>query len=150
MAGQGRLSDILRSLNQANEVGRMIREAGFQLDKNEMKRCLAELAGSISEAKMELGILQGHLLDKDAELKAMGELLHTKASLRRRGDAYYKSRDNRPYGQPYCSYCWENENKLIHLHNRIFKKDVRLCPHCKNEYHATRTPYLEADGLLMS
>lgn len=149
MAGQGKLTDIMRSLNQANEVGRLIREAGFQLDKADMKRHLAELAGAISEAKMELGILQAHLFDKDAELKAMGDLLQTKASLRRRGDAYYKSRDNKPYGQPYCSYCWEGESKLFHLHNRILKKDVRICPHCKNEYQSSRTPYLEADGLLI-
>ncbi|MGB1091302.1 MAG: hypothetical protein ACPGYX_04200 [Oceanobacter sp.] len=149
MAGQGRLSDILRSLNQANEVGLAIRSAGFVLDKAEMKQNLAELAGAISEAKMELGILQGHLHDKDAELKAMGELLHTKSILRRRGDAYYKSREGRVYGQPYCSYCWESGQKLFHLHNRILKKDVRICPHCKNEYQAARTPYLEADALVI-
>lgn len=149
MAGQGRLSDILRSLNQANDIGLRIRSAGFVLDKPDMKACLAELAGAISEAKMELGILQGHLQDKDAELKAMGERLHTKAILRRRGDAYYKSKDNQVYGQPYCSYCWESGQKLFHLHNRIFKKDVRICPHCKNEYQAARTPFLDADSLMM-
>lgn len=149
MAGQGRLSDIMRSLNQANEVGLRIRSAGFVLEKSDMKAMLAELAGSISEAKMELGILQGYLQDKDVELKTMGELLHTKANLRRRGDGYYKSREGRPYGQPYCSYCWEHEHKLMHLHNRILKKDVRICPHCKNEYQAQRTPYLEADALMM-
>ncbi|WP_028294468.1 hypothetical protein [Oceanobacter kriegii] len=149
MAGQGRLSDIMRSLNQANEVGLRIRSAGYVLEKSDMKAMLAELAGSISEAKMELGILQGYLQDKDVELKTMGELLHTKANLRRRGDGYYKSREGRPYGQPYCSYCWEHEHKLMHLHNRILKKDVRICPHCKNEYQAQRTPYLEADALMM-
>ncbi|WP_221799814.1 hypothetical protein [Oceanobacter mangrovi] len=148
MAGQGRLSDILRSLNQANEVGFRIREAGFVLEKAELKTLLAELTGAISEAKMELGIMQGHLQDKDAELKAMGELLHAKANLRRRGDGYYKSRDGRLYGQPYCSYCWEGEQKQYHLHNRILKKDVRICPHCKNEYQAQRTPYLDADTLV--
>jgi len=148
MAGQGRVSDILRSLGQAGTVGQQIRQAGYVLEKSEMKILLAELAGSISEAKMELGILQGHLQDKDAELKAMGELLHTKANLRRRGDGYYKVREGRPYGQAYCSYCWEGEQKLYHLHNRILKKDVRICPHCKNEYQAQRTPYLEADALM--
>jgi hypothetical protein len=149
MAGLGRLSDIMRSLNQAGMVGQRIRESGFVLEKIEMKTSLAELAGAVSEAKMELGILQAHLQDKDAELKAMGELLHTKAQLRRRGDGYYKSRDGKVYGQPFCSYCWEGDQKLFHLHNRILKKDVRICPHCKNEYQSQRTPYLEADGLLL-
>ena len=126
-------------------MARALRSSGFNPDKNEQKRLLAELAGSVSETKMELALLQTIIEEKDAELLRMNEAFVYRGNLRRRGDGYYKTLDGRPYGQPYCSYCWEKDSELFHLHNRILSRDVRVCPHCKNEYQAVRTPFLEAD-----
>ncbi len=144
-ANHGTVASALRSLEGAQEVSRALRSAGFSPDKNEQKRLLAELAGSVSETKMELSMLQTIIEEKDAELLRMNEALVYRGNLRRRGDGYYKTLDSRPYGQPYCSYCWEKDSQLFHLHNRILSRDVRVCPHCKNEYQAVRTPFLEAD-----
>ena len=149
MPGQGTVEDVLRSLNFAQDVGKQIKEANYQLDKTDLKRLLADLTAAIASGKMELSLLQGVCEARDAELIRLNEMLVYKGNLRRRGDGYYKTLDGRPYGQPYCSYCWENSQKLLHLHSRILSKDVRICPGCKNEYQAARTPYLEADGMLL-
>lgn len=141
----GTVASALRSLEAAQDVARALRTAGFTPDKHEQKRLLAELAGSVSETKMELSMLQTIIEEKDAELLRMNEALVYRGNLRRRGDGFYKTLDGRPYGQPYCSYCWEKDSQLFHLHNRILSRDVRVCPHCKNEYQAVRTPFLEAD-----
>ena len=143
----GSVAAVLRSLRVAADVGIAVRKAGYQLPKDEMRRQLADLSGSISEAKLQLTLLQETIDEKDAELRRLNEVNAYKGSLRRRGDAYYKTYENRPFGQPYCSYCWESEQKHIHLHNKIFSKDVRVCPACKNEYQANRTPYIEAEDL---
>ncbi|HBS41039.1 MAG TPA: hypothetical protein DEA26_00060 [Oceanospirillales bacterium] len=144
-SNHGTVASALRSLEGAQEVARALRSSGFNPDKNEQKRLLAELAGSVSETKMELALLQTIIEEKDAELLRMNEAFVYRGNLRRRGDGYYKTLDGRPYGQPYCSYCWEKDSELFHLHNRILSRDVRVCPHCKNEYQAVRTPFLEAD-----
>tara|TARA_B100001109_G_scaffold201911_1_gene168723 strand:- start:115275 stop:115730 length:456 start_codon:yes stop_codon:yes gene_type:complete len=146
MAGQGTPEDVMRSLNFAQDVSKEIKQANYQMDRVELKRLLAELTAAIASSKMELSLLQGVCEARDNELIRLNEALVYKGNLRRRGDGYYKSIDGRPYGQPYCSYCWEGNQKLIHLHNRILSKDVRVCPHCKNEYQAMRTPFLEAEG----
>lgn len=146
MPGQGTVEDVLRSLNFAQDVGKQIKDANYSLERIELKQLLAELTAAIASSKMELSLLAGVCEARDAELIRMNEALVYKGNLRRRGDGYYKTVDGRPYGQPYCSCCWERDQKLIHLHSRILSKDVRVCPHCKNEYQALRTPYLEAEG----
>lgn len=147
-SNHGTVASALRSLEGAQDVARALRSSGFNPDKNEQKRLLAELAGSVSETKMELALLQTIIEEKDAELLRMNEAFVYRGNLRRRGDGYYKTLDGRPYGQPYCSYCWEKDSELFHLHNRILSRDVRVCPHCKNEYQAVRTPFLEADKVV--
>jgi len=147
MSAHGTVSAVLETLDGAQEVAKAIRSSGYLLDKNDLKRLLADLSASISETKMELTLLQGVIEEKDAELIRMHEAQVYRGNLKRRGDAYYKTLDGRPFGQPYCSYCWESDNRLFHLHNRILAREVRLCPHCKNEYQAIRTPFLEADKM---
>ena len=93
---------------------------------------------------MELSLLQDVIEEKDAELIRMHEAIVYRGNLKRRGDGYYKTLDGRPFGQPYCSYCWEKDSQLFHLHNKILSRDTRTCPHCKNEFQAVRTPFLEA------
>jgi hypothetical protein len=149
MSGQGRVEDVLRSINFAQEIGRRIKDAGYELGKAELKTLLADLTSAIASSKMELSLLQGVCQARDAELVRMNEMLQYKGNLKRRGDAYYRTYDNRPYGQPYCSYCFEHDNKMLHLHSRILSKEVRVCPQCKNEYQAARTPYLEAEASLL-
>lgn len=147
MAGQGNVADVMRSLNFAQDVSRKIKDSKFDMDKAELKTLLADLTAAIACSKMELSMLQAVCEARDAELIRMNELLVYRGNLRRRGDGYYKTLEGRPFGQPYCSFCWEGNQKLIHLHSKIFSKDVRVCPCCKNEYQSVRTPYLEADGL---
>ena len=112
-----------------------------------MKKHLTDLTAYLSVAKMELALLQESIDEKDAELLRQAEALTYRGNVKRRGDGYYRTIDNRPYGQPYCSFCWENDQKLIHLHNRVLSNDIRICPCCKNEYQTARTPYIEADVL---
>lgn len=147
MPGYGKIDAVLRSLNGATEISKEIRDANFILERLEMKQQLTDLAGYISVAKMELSLLQHSIEEKDQQLLRQAEALAYKGNIKRRGDGYYRTADNRPYGQPYCSYCWEHDQQLIHLHNRVLSNDIRICPHCKNEYQNARTPYIEADLL---
>lgn len=143
----GTIEAVLQSLDTAQDVANHIRKEGYVLERDEMKGTLSEFTASISETRMQLSLLQAAMGEKNKQLLRLQEAAFYKANVRRRGDGYYKTIDNRPYGQPYCSYCWEKDQQLFHLHNRILNKDVRVCPHCKNEYQAVRTPFLEAEKL---
>ena len=144
MPVHGTVEAVLDTLEGAKDVARAIRQSGYLLEKSDLKRLLADLTASVSEAKMELSLLQDVIEEKDAELIRMHEAIVYRGNLKRRGDGYYKTLDGRPFGQPYCSYCWEKDSQLFHLHNKILSRDTRTCPHCKNEFQAVRTPFLEA------
>ena len=147
MPKHGQVSSVLESLNSAQRVSNRIREAQYQSDVGQLKLWLADINAAVAEAKMELSMLQGNIDFKDSELLRLNDILTNRAQLRRRGDAYYKTIDGRPYGQPFCSYCWEKDSQQFHLHNKILSKDIRQCPNCKNEYQAHRTPFFDADKM---
>lgn len=145
-SNRGSVEHVLRSLRAVQQVEQEIRAQGYSLDKSDLKRLLAELTGSISEAKMDLNFLQNNIGLLEYDIRRLEGKLYQKSNLRRRGDAYYKTLESgRPYGQPFCSYCWEKDQEQYHLHNKVLNKDVRVCPHCKNEFQTVRTPYFEAD-----
>ena len=145
MASQGDIEDVLQALNHTQKLATRIKNAGYVMDKADLKQLLADMTASIATSKLELSLFKDVCSARDAELKRINEVLVYRGNLRRRGDGYYKTLETgRPYGQPYCSYCWENEQKMLHLHNKILSRSVRICPQCKNEYQAERTPFLEA------
>lgn len=147
--GRGTVAGILRSLNASYELAQQVRQQGYVLPKADMKRTLAELSGHVAEAKMDLNFLQENIQEMHAEMQRLTEIQAYRANLKRKGDAYYRTLEsnNKPFGQPFCSYCWEHEQAHIHLHNKVFSKDVRICPKCKNEYQAARTPFFDADQI---
>src|SRR5690606_187093 len=107
MPGQGTVEDVVRCLNFAQDVGKQIKAASYALGNAERKMLEDDLAAAGAAPKMELSLLQGVCEARHAELIRMNEVLVFKGNFRRRGDGYYKTLDGRPYGQPYCSYCWE-------------------------------------------
>ncbi len=147
MAKHGQVSSVAQGLRVAQAAAIRIQDANYDLDKTDLKRILADINGSIAEAKMELSLLQGHIDFKDSEILRLNDILACRSQLRRRGDAYYKTIDGRPYGQPFCSYCWEKDSAQYHLHNRVLSKDVRVCPNCKNEYQTHRTPFFDVEKM---
>lgn len=144
MSNRNSVESVMRNFQYVQDVGKRIKDSRFEMNKADLKYLLADLTSAIASSKMELSLLQGECEARDAELLRMHEVLLYKGNLRRRGDGYYKTLNGQPYGQPYCSYCWENDYKMLHLHNRILSKDVRVCPGCKNEFQAIRTPFLES------
>lgn len=149
LTGRGTVENILRSLNGSHELAQQLRQQGYVLPKSDMKRILAEFSGHVSEAKMDLNFLQENIQEMQAEMQRLLEIQAYRGNLRRKGDAYYRTLEsnNQPFGQPFCSYCWEHEQLHIHLHNKVFSKDVRICPRCKNEYQAARTPFFDVDSV---
>ncbi len=146
MSNRNSVESVMRSFQYVQEVGLSIKDANYEMDKADLKYLLANLTSAIATSKMELTLLQAECEVRNAELIRMHEVLLYKGNLRRRGDGYYKTLNGQPYGQPYCSHCWESDFKMLHLHNRILSKDVRVCPSCKNEFQAIRTPFLESRG----
>ncbi|MEC9255741.1 MAG: hypothetical protein VX771_08075, partial [Pseudomonadota bacterium] len=68
MPVHGTVEAVIDPLDGAKDVARAIRQSGYLLEKSDLKRLLADLTASVSEAKMELSLLQDVIEEKDAEL----------------------------------------------------------------------------------
>lgn len=97
-------------------------------------------AGKIEQYKQILEV-QGRLLEmqekirlQDEEIRTLKEKLKIKENIVFEKDAYWiKRKDNSKEG-PYCSACWDNEDKkqLVHLHSISGVTNAFRCPVCKN------------------
>ncbi|MEC8102905.1 MAG: hypothetical protein VX133_04120, partial [Pseudomonadota bacterium] len=58
MPVHGTVEAVMDTLEGAKEVAKVIRQSGYLLEKSDLKRVLADLTASVSEAKMELTLLQ--------------------------------------------------------------------------------------------
>jgi hypothetical protein len=134
------ISALLNSVKTATEIANLLKGADISLEKAETKLQLADLISALADTKISASEVQELIKEKDDEIKRLKEALEIKERVIRHGDAYYEKKDTgEPTGNPYCSYCWEASNRLIHLHN--LQPGKTTCPNCKNTflYHYTQT-----------
>jgi len=106
--------------DELKSIGKIFQEAG----KIDLYQKVLEIQKKLLEMQKTI---QG-LEEDNQELK---KKLEIKEKIYYRDNAYwFKDKEGKENG-PYCSHCWDFENKLMHLHScpgfKFFK-----CPHCKN------------------
>ena len=85
----------------------------------------------ILEVQEKLLKMQEKMRLQDEEIRTLKEKLKIKENLVFEKNAYWiKKKDNSKEG-PYCSACWDQDNKLIHLHYEGEDWDTWYCPICK-------------------
>jgi hypothetical protein len=95
-------------------IGQALREAG--------KIELYEKLLAIQEKSLEVQEENKTFIAEIEELKRISSI---SGKLQFRDNAYHLPGDDGPY----CSCCWDNEKKLVRLHELI---DCFWCPVCKN------------------
>ena len=136
---------ILTSLKTATEIAKAIKDLDATVEKAELKLKLADLLGSLADAKIAGVELQELLQEKQKEIERLREALAFKARVVKAGDAYFLKNDTGlPSGEPYCVHCWEGEHALFHLVHGAGA--MWRCTHCNSEifnfaiYHPQMQP----------
>ncbi len=85
----------------------------------------------ILEAQKELLEMQKKIAELETECKELKEKLKTKETLIFKDNAYWSVRDGAKDG-PFCSCCWDDENKTIRM-QPCGNPSHFDCPKCKNK-----------------
>lgn len=87
-----------------------------------------EQYNQILDVQQKLLEMQEKIRVQDIEIRDLKEKLKIKGEIFFEKDAcWIKKKDSSKEG-PYCSACWDKNNKLIHLHH---DGDFLFCPACK-------------------
>jgi hypothetical protein len=133
------IAAAINGLKTATDIVRYLRDTETAFKTADLKLRIAELTDALATAKLSLADVQDVLLAKDAEIKRLKESLKRKAEVIRHRDAYYeKNEKGQPVGDPYCSYCFENKNKLVHINQNPKNRGQSICPSCGNVFHWQR------------
>lgn len=123
----------LASINLGKEGVKLIIDSPNLLKKTEMEIQLASINRSLFEAETALLESQKLIKEKDAIIEELKNLIKFKANLIRYNGMYFESNeDGSLVDDPYCSNCWDDEKKAIHL--KIIQPTFFECPKCKNRF----------------
>lgn len=135
MADIAAIGAILGSIKTATEIAKFLRESDLSLEKAELKLKLADLLGSLADAKIELVEVQETLADKDRRIAELLAAFESKDQLIQNRDAYYfKDKNGRAIGKPFCLRCWESDHKQRQLVHSPKDHRTRVCTSCGHQY----------------
>ena len=130
---------FLSSVKNATDIAKAIRSADSSLERAEMKLKMADLLESLADAKIQAVEIQELVAEKDKRIAELQSAFGFKGKLVRDCDAYYEmGADGAPTGAPYCSRCWEVDQKLVHVTE--FSHHESHCGSCKTPYRRLRVP----------
>jgi hypothetical protein len=116
----------------AGNLDSEVQQSELRVEIRKLQESLIDTRDILLSAKDEILNNRESLREKDKQIKALEDLLKFKAKLVRKDGMYFESdeRDNL-IDEPFCSNCWDSDNKSIHL---TCYDDYNECPKCKNTY----------------
>ena len=131
----------LGSIKAATEIANLIKDSGISLEKAETKLKLAELLGSLADAKLEVINIQELLAQTEARVKELEIKLQVHEALRWHEPLYWLDNESGSEG-PYCQHCYDSASKLIRLQGN--GEGWYECKVCKNSYETSESRQQEA------
>ena len=131
----------LGSIKAATEIAKLIKDSDLSLEKAETKLKLAELIGSLADAKLEVINLQELLAQTEGRIKELEAELQVRKALRWEEPLYWLDGESGSDG-PYCQHCYDSARKLIRLQGN--GEGWYECKVCKNSYETSESRQREA------
>ncbi len=103
--------------DELKSVGKVLQDAGK-----------IEQYQQILIAQEKMLEMQKKINDITEENRSLNDRLKVKDALLFESDAYWILKDGKKDG-PFCSGCWDRDNKLIRMHS--YNKTKHACPACK-------------------
>jgi len=126
------------SVKSAIEIAKLLKDSADSFDKAEVKLQLAELIGSLADAKMQIAEIQEVLIESDKERKELINKLNLKENLIYEKPYYFKKISVQEKDGPFCQLCYDKDSKLIRLQD--WENGEWNCLSCKT--HVTDNNYI--------
>ncbi len=126
----------LAAIKHSIDVVKAVKDADYDLDKAVLKEKIAVLIDSLLEAKIQVSETLDVIQEKDKRITELEEILKFKGQIIRNNDRYFElDENNLPINDPFCSGCWDSEQKKIYLFSpQSDNDDYSVCPKCKTKY----------------
>lgn len=135
MAELGMIAAVVSVLDAATKLVKDVVSTTKRTKNAELQGQIGELMLCIADAKSKMARVELELGEKEKEIRRLEEALENKKKLTRRSGVYYYMDENKePYGEPFCSHCWDAQTRLIHIVRAGPSYDSTACPACKQKY----------------
>ena len=125
---------MIAAIKHSIDIAKDLKDADSTLEKAELKLKIAELIGSLADAKTNATEFQELLQEKDKRITELEDLLRFKEKLVRKQGLYVVLDENgNTIDGAYCPICWETEEKAVHLTFKYGGKRIS-CFSCKNAF----------------
>ncbi len=126
------MAAILVSLKNASDIARMIKDSGATLKQAEINLKLADLIGSLADAKMEFANIRNLLTEREEEIRRLNNELRVKSDMEYE-EPYYFMRTGTGREGPFCQKCYDSAGKRMRL-QLTGRKGYWECNECKSGY----------------
>ena len=123
------IAAALSSIKTASDIASAIKSSVTSLEQAEVNFKVAELVGSLADAKMQIADIQNEIIDKDSKINDLQKQLQISDSVEWE-KPYYWLIVNEDKTGPFCQHCYDNESKLRRLQGGGTK--AWKCQVCKN------------------
>ena len=136
---------VVGSVKSAIDIAKILKDTADSLDKAEVKLQLADLIGSLADAKMQIAEIQEALIESDKEKKELETKFSQKENLFFERPYYLIKKDDENNDGPFCQICYDKDNKLIRLEDHLFIAGEWDCSVCKQKFLDKNYDYEEAE-----
>ena len=105
MTDPGSLRDALLALKTASDIVKGFRSAGAAFEKAELKLKIADLADSLSDARLGIVDAQEEILELRSQVKRLEAAAVDRSQMTERNGVLYFKDGGKETG-PYCPSCW--------------------------------------------
>ena len=124
------ITTALATLKTGYEIKKLAGNLDSEVEQGELRIEVRKLQDLLIQSKDEILNNREFLREKDKRIAELEDLLKFKSKLVRKDGMYFEADENgNSIGDPYCSNCWESNNKMIHLNDF---GGLHKCPSCKN------------------
>lgn len=120
------------SVKSAIEIAKLLKNSADSFDKAEVKLQLADLIGSLADAKMLIAEIQESLLESEQEKKELLAKLDLKENLIYEKPYYWTKISAQEKEGPFCQLCYDKDKKLIRLQH--WGTGEWICQACKTHF----------------
>ena len=126
------IGSILTSVKTATDIAKLLKNSTVSLEQAETKLKLAELVGSLADAKLEIAEIRDLIMEKDKQIKKLIESQKLKGKMHWKDAVYYCKTEEGEFVGPFCPQCYDSENKVIRL-QKVSQGHWR-CMTCQNNF----------------
>ena len=125
-----KIEKAISAINVAKQIYQGLTKGIADLKDVEVRATLVELKSALVDAQEQVLNIKQELDDKEQEIQRLKEAFKLKESLvlyEHHGHYHMADKDGQPYGVPYCSRCWEVDQKAVSVSKKT------KCPECGAE-----------------